>query len=471
LVLSKPTAVIMFPLSAIAVAIRLATKRPLEWEIGVHRAIRSRIRQLSIIAALVVVHIAFGWAALWAAYDFRYAASPAPADPAVRVYTPVQDPIDPNVMAFIRWSHRHHFLPEGFLRGVELLLGQNETQLAFMNGHWRFGGWPTFFPYTILVKTQPSKLIAFIVAAVAWVLLIRRKNVPPGWPDFAASERIYRAVPFVSLIVVYFAIALTWQMNIGFRHILPLYPAAFVLCGALSYFWNGQPWRSRAAVGTLVLSSVVSPIAVFPHYLAYFSPLAGGPKEGYKHLVDSSLDWGMDLPGLKAWVDRHNPGGELPVFLAYFGVSSPDYYHLKCFRLPSRPEWRDGRSFPLGPGIYAISATLLQGVGTRAPGPWNQVYERAWWRSLAAINHYDETLKDPAAHAALLAKIPQSAWDAEYTRFEQLRFARLCAWLRHHRPPDDNIGYSILIWRLTKEEVFAAGLGPPAELELAPIHP
>jgi hypothetical protein len=179
----------------------------------------------------------------------------------------------------------------------------------------------------------------------------------------------------------------------------------------------------------------------------------------------------MDLPGLADWLKEHNPDNRDPVFFAYFGVSSPDWYKIKCFRLPSRPEWRDGKSFPLGPGIYAISATLFQGIGTRAPGPWNQLYERAWWRSLAAIDRYDRTLNDPAAHAALLAKTPQSAWDREYTRFDQLRFARLCAWLRHRRPPDDNIGYSILIWRLTKEEVFEAGLGPPVELEPAPVHP
>ena len=42
---------------------------------------------------------------------------------------------------------------------------------------------------------------------------------------------------------------------------------------------------------------------IAPDFLAYFNELDGGPGEAYKHLVDSSLDWGQDLPGLKAWLD------------------------------------------------------------------------------------------------------------------------------------------------------------------------
>jgi len=51
----------------------------------------------------------------------------------------------------------------------------------------------------------------------------------------------------------------------------------------------------------------------------------------------------------------------------------------------------------------------------------------------------------------------------EYDDFEQLRLARLCAYLRH-REPDDQVGYSILIYRLSDRQVQQALLGPPAEL-------
>ena len=44
---------------------------------------------------------------------------------------------------------------------------------------------------------------------------------------------------------------------------------------------------------------------------------------------------------------------------------------------------------------------------------------------------------------------------------------RLCAFLRR-REPDDNIGYSILIYRMTTEDLREALSGPPVELDKTP---
>jgi hypothetical protein len=48
-------------------------------------------------------------------------------------------------------------------------------------------------------------------------------------------------------------------------------------------------------------------------------------------------------------------------------------------------------------------------------------------------------------------------------RFEELRLARLCASLRR-RSPDGNAGHSILIYRVSEEQLRAAVDGPPVEL-------
>ena len=50
-------------------------------------------------------------------------------------------------------------------------------------------------------------------------------------------------------------------------------------------------------------------------------------------------------------------------------------------------------------------------------------------------------------------------WKSARDRFLELRFARLCNFLRA-RAPDANIGYSILIYRLTAQEVNDATAGP-----------
>jgi len=50
-----------------------------------------------------------------------------------------------------------------------------------------------------------------------------------------------------------------------------------------------------------------------------------------------------------------------------------------------------------------------------------------------------------------------------FSRLRQLRFARLCAFLRW-RQPDADIGGSILICRLSDADVEQATTGKPAEL-------
>ena len=371
LVLAKPSAVVIFPVTAIMIVARLWRGQPLAWCLGGKKLIHSRPIQVAIFGGLFVLHGFCGWVTIWAHYDFRYLASSNPADPGIVFKTQPQDPIDPSVMAFFTWSRRTHFLPEAYIHGVEWVMAQDESQASFMDGKWKYGGSRTFFPYAMWVKTQPALILLLGISVAGWWGL--RKNagsnarpvLDEATATSSASSALYGAVPFLALAVVYFSIAVTWDLNIGFRHALPIYPLGFVLAGVLAWLWSAREWLMKTCIALLLGWHISGAVGIYPHFLAYFSPVAGGPTQGYKHLVDSSLDWGMDLPGLRHWLDENNPGDRDPLFLAYFGVSSPDSYKIKANRLPGRPDWRFVKPFPLSPGIYAISATLLQGIGTQ----------------------------------------------------------------------------------------------------------
>ena len=59
---------------------------------------------------------------------------------------------------------------------------------------------------------------------------------------------------------------------------------------------------------------------------------------GWRHLVDSSLDWGQDLPGLAQWLEQNNPGpSRSPVYLAYFGTGDPAHEGIAAHALPRLP--------------------------------------------------------------------------------------------------------------------------------------
>lgn len=216
-------------------------------------------------------------------------------------------------------------------------------------------------------------------------------------------------------------------------------------------------------VVALLVWHAAEALLISPDFLAYFNRLAGGPDEGYRHLVDSSLDWGQDLPGLKAWLDREGlQGRDHPVvYLSYFGSARPDHYGIEAATLPGFPErWTPRFPPPLTGGVYCISATMLQAVYVlEAPGEWTPAYEKRYQDALYNLRLFDSTGADPSARAALLRQTGEAMWVRMFRVFEQLRFARLAAFLRA-REPDANVGHSILIYRLSDDDVEAAVAGP-----------
>ncbi len=194
-----------------------------------------------------------------------------------------------------------------------------------------------------------------------------------------------------------------------------------------------------ASLGWFVAESAY----IRPNYLAYFNELAGGPRQGYKHLVDSSLDWGQDLPALQEWLAKNNPDNR-PVYLAYFGTEDPGYYGVNAFPLANAGF--DQQLIDLKPGIYCVSATLLQTMYTTVIGPWAIPYEKTYRQLL-------QKQKLPGAQL----------YPKEVTALGRYRFARLCSFLRK-REPDADAAYSILIYRLAQSDIDRALYGQPVEL-------
>jgi len=477
LTLAKPSVLVMIPITAVLVTIKLISGRPLEWRFGRRSgAITSRSVQVWIFCAAAILHAIAGWGALWAHYEFRYAASPDPNDKGLLVWGPLAhpDPISPTAARLVAWSRRTHFLPEGFLNGIERLLGKNDERQAFMHGRWRTGGWRLFFPYAIWLKTSPPFLLLLAGALAGWLLRRRRDpSAPAAQGEAAGAPRALafsNALPFVVLIVVFMGFAIAQDLNIGHRHIVPIYPSLHILAGATAMLWIACKKWIRIAIAGLLAWFVVDASSARPHYLAYFTPFIGGSQQGYKYLVDSSLDWGMDLPGLKHWLLENNPRNRDEVSLAYFGTDSPEFRQIKCYRLPSFFDWRPEGLYALKPGIYAISATLFESVYTTTFGPWNREFEAAYQNCRSNLEVLDQTAHDSKLRAQLLAQSPAGFWENEYKVYERYRFARLCAWLRHNRPPAAQVGHTILIWRLNDEDLYKALSGPPAELEAGPVR-
>jgi hypothetical protein len=219
-----------------------------------------------------------------------------------------------------------------------------------------------------------------------------------------------------------------------------------------------HPWRAAVVAGSLGLLAAES-LLQWPNYLAYFNPLAGGTRHAYRHLVDSSLDWGQDLPALASWL-REQGLDATPerVYLSYFGTGDPGYHGIRARLLPCY--WpRAVPQFvprPLTPGVYCVSATMLQQVYSLFPGRWRPEYEKKYQELTAAVARYVAAESDPHKLAALVeATGGQAAWLDVFARYEHARFARLCRWLQA-RDPDASINGTILVFLLTAADLDAA---------------
>ena len=431
LFLSKYSAILIVPIGLLLSGIRLA-----------HAQRRTRVAAAILAGWLVQTVVVF--ALVWGAYGFRYSVEASDQSGASFDY-PVWIGRQSNAGPFPAWLDAacdERVLPQAYLVGLGQMLTHSQKRVSFLNGHYGLEGWWSFFPYTFFAKTPISFLaILFLLAILVGIRWRRKKSL---WPDME------RTAPLWVFIAVYGIFSLWSHLNIGHRHILPIYPALFILAGGVT-LWMGKRQRFVTALVLFALTaSALEAVRVWPDYLAYFNPLFGGSREGYRHLVDSSLDWGQDLPALKQWLDRHGLSNqeETKVYLSYFGSASPEHYGIRSIRLPGFSDgWREETERRLTGGVYCISASIFQAVYGIPMGPWAVPYEKAY-RKLARDYPAQQ---DPVVRAQM------------YQEFERLRLARLCSFLRQ-RPPDDRAGYSILIYRVTDEEARRAVEGPPVEL-------
>lgn len=469
LFVSKFSAAIMLPVAGVLLAIRLGAGRPLtvRW-FGRRKLVTSRGKQLGVLAAAAAAHVVIVVAVIWTMYGFRYATfreAVAGRDHMFGMES-VESLSPPGAIGkAIDFASVHHLLPESYLHGFAYTLVFSEKRNAFLDGEYSQRGWRSFFVWSFFYKTPVSTMAVLLMAAIAVPVARRKKSVVSR----RVQREVYRALPLWVFLIVYWVIAILSNLNIGHRHILPTYPMMFILAGAAGYCFRGGARGMKWLVAVAIAALAIESLATFPNYLAYFNSIAGGPRHGYQHLVDSSLDWGQDLPGFKRWLAEEQTAefANKPVYLSYFGSSDPEYYGIDVRRLEGYFDRREGQQVPLEPGTYCISATMLQGVYSRLFGPWTEKYESYYQQVTAEINRLAEELKDDPALAERIKNDPQATEERRrvfdtITAYNHARAARLFAFLRL-REPDDFVGYSILVYRLDERDLEAAQFKPPAE--------
>jgi hypothetical protein len=190
-----------------------------------------------------------------------------------------------------------------WIGGAEFVAFHSEAgHPGFLLGEWRDQGWWYYFPVLLFFKTP----LPFLGLALAGLVLLRR-----------------RALAYIPLLML--IAPMTSRINIGVRHVLPLYPIlAIVAAVAVIALWR------RSRVATIVLTGwfFVAGAVAHPDYLPYFNEAARRPET---IALDSNLDWGQDLLRLEQAARRQRLE---PLHLAYFGSADWRRHGIPATDLP-----------------------------------------------------------------------------------------------------------------------------------------
>lgn len=299
----------------VVLAAQYAIARPVREEVG--RFLRSHLGPLAL-AAVVCLFV------IWGGYRFSYGMSTAFS---FRVPAP-------EMVKGIHWVIAHN------RRGhASYLLGQAGNS-----------GWWYYYPVALAVKT-PLAVLALL--GLGAVLFVKRR-----------AELAYRLpVAFALGILVP---SLFSRINIGMRHVLPVYMGVCII-GASAVLWLIESSKRARwpgwALAVLLVWLAAAGARQHPDYLAYFNELAGDEPE--KILVDSDLDWGQDLKRLGT---RLHELGAIQVYLA--AVSTANFPYLQA-----------GLGFP----------TILE-MDPKIPLPgWTAIGPTAWKAMWPEIKNYHDT--------------------------------------------------------------------------------
>jgi hypothetical protein len=410
--------------------------------------VRKRVRPGPILLSLAAMG-ATAFLAVWACYGFRYSPFRGPQAESTRMYLPPAvgrpdptnqtesweaafhdwrgEPIRGLVPSTVRLLRAHRLLPESYLFGIMALKRGTKPRLTYFHGEVSYSGTPAYFPVAFAFKTPLPTLLLLVAGLAALVAGAAPRHRDP-----------LLLTGLLAFGVLYATFAVSTALNIGHRHLLPVYPVVAVLAGA-SACWRKPPAARFLAPALLAWLAVVS-LRTFPNDLGYFNEFVGGWRGGSRWLADSNVDWGQDFKRLGHWAKAN---GDPALKLVTFGPADPAAYGLNAeFLLSPRPGERLGS---VTAGTYVVSLNELLSIFfvPSRDSYWENPANRAYYESL--FRKWGPLRADEPPNL-------EAAESLSWQNYRALAAARLIHALKR-RPADVEIGTSLLVFRLSEEEI------------------
>jgi hypothetical protein len=203
----------------------------------------------------------------------------------------------------------------------------------YPTGHW------FYFPVAFAVKTSVALLVLLPCAFLALSLFKQHRR-----------EMVYILVP----ALFFFGIALTSKMNIGIRHILPVYPFFIVAAAAGACALARKFTIAKYVLVALLAFHVLAAFRTAPNYIAFGNDLWGGTENTYRYFADSNVEIAQNHKQVGQYVkDNHITD----CWYAPFGSAAIARAEQPCRVVPGIFGWDDGSPIKAIPPV--IEGTIF----------------------------------------------------------------------------------------------------------------
>ncbi len=381
--LTKFSAVILWLFIPLVMAIAILYRRPImTW----------RWWWRSILACIIVTSIA-----TWASYDFQF--TRITSDPTIAhlwqerakiVNTDGLLSVPAYTRLFVRLSNpssmtgqlmdtvQHWSVPTyWYWRGLFSDASHNAYgHSGFLLGHASTQGWWDYFPVAIAVKAPLLLLLSVLAGTIVLLIESMRNRRRPWRQRYPFTFWIFGFPPLAFL-----AWSMTSHINIGVRHVFPVYVfLPFTIVAVLRYLQHYRPKLVPAIALSVSIITVIVATSAWPNTIGYYNALAGGTNDGHRIVLDSNLDWNQDIWRLKNFLHQQQFSD---IHIALFGSIPTPTLFPNALPILNDQQIHDG----LRPtGIVIISAGILYDV--HGSLTWYRT-QPARWRIGSSMYIYD----------------------------------------------------------------------------------
>lgn len=292
----------------------------------------------------------FAFAVLWAFYGFRYDSVPNDSQPPALVASIFENAPPEIVNSPVVQTMRvvTHIFPESYAAGLFHVMRSGNDRPMFLFGEV----YPTarwfYFPAAFLIKTSVALLILLVVSFLTIGLYRTRRR-----------EMLFLLLP----AALFLGISLGSGLNIGVRHILPIYPFFIVIAAAGVGYWATKHRIVRYFLIALLIFHAVTAFRTAPNYLAFANDFWGGTNKTHRLLSDSNVEWGQNYKLVREYVERRNLSD---CHIATFGYGELVQAYQPCKLMPNDYGWNltEQLSEPVPP---VVEGTIFLSVASFPP--------------------------------------------------------------------------------------------------------